>query len=622
MRRACASHVGQAVNEGRRYRVICPIGKGGFGTVYRAELMGEQGFSKVVALKILNPNMENAEEVAQRFRDEARMLGLVRHRAIIQVDSLVRLRGRWTVVMECVEGADLRQVLREGALPIAAAAQMAGEVAAALDAAYNCVGPDGYPLRLLHRDIKPGNVRITPMGEVKLLDFGIARADFVRREAFTHALQFGSDEYMSPERHDLIDGPEGDVYALGAVLFEAVTGEAFGRTFSREERHRERHAERMVFLAEQLEDGAGPFRDLISQMLEYEAEDRPKIGEVERRCWELQRDLPGERLRDWARGVVGSILVQRVDISGDDLSGATLIETIAAPRVQNALGEDLPEPSETIRESWSPVGAGETAEAAQDPAPPAEESSEFEEEELTDEDLQWRPRRALPLLFAVGLGLPLVLGTLIWALWPDAEPEAPPEPVPRVENQGPSAAMDPVEAGTVKAGAAFTLSGTVSDPDHPSGELRVSWLQGEQELCGESAVADDGAVACEAVFEAGEQEIELHVRDPEGAEALASLTLQVLPRKKGRKRKEPVGEGGGVKAPPAGARVSVVGDAKRVLFVSGAGRFGPGRVPAGAYTVKADFGEGELMVAGQVQVVAGKDLVLSCDEMFTRCQAQ
>ena len=156
------------MNENRRYEVLGVLGRGGFGTVYRAQLLGQGGFRKAVALKVLNPDMTGVAEVASRLRDEARILGLVRHRALVQVDGLVQLDGRWAVVMEYVPGVDLRVLLRGGPVPVGPALEVAGEVAGALNAAYSAKGPDGSPLRLLHRDIKPGNVLVTAMGEVKV----------------------------------------------------------------------------------------------------------------------------------------------------------------------------------------------------------------------------------------------------------------------------------------------------------------------------------------------------------------------------------------------------------------------------------------------------------------------
>ena len=89
----------------RGFRFHEVIGQGGFGTVYRAERLGEGGFTKQVAVKVLSHTLpEGGEEIARRFRDEARVLGIVRHRAIVQVDSLLQLEGSWAVVMELGPG--------------------------------------------------------------------------------------------------------------------------------------------------------------------------------------------------------------------------------------------------------------------------------------------------------------------------------------------------------------------------------------------------------------------------------------------------------------------------------------------------------------------------------------
>ena len=310
----------------RAYHVKSTLGKGGFGTVYRAELKGEGGFTKSVALKVLNADMEGLDEIAQRMRDEARVLGLVRHRAIVQVDGLVRLNGRWTIVMEFVNGVDLKVLAEKFVVPPGPALEMAGEIAGALHAAWTSPGPSGAPLSILHRDIKPSNAQLTALGEVKVLDFGIARADFEGREAVTRSLTFGSLEYMAPERMDLIDTPAGDVYALGSVLYELLAGQMLGKTSINPKRHDERLEERLLALQGKLSAGSEPLIDLLRDMLAYEHEGRPDARDVERQCARLRRNWPEPMLRDWAEDVVPALIAQRPAMDADDFTGSTLYE--------------------------------------------------------------------------------------------------------------------------------------------------------------------------------------------------------------------------------------------------------------------------------------------------------
>jgi len=326
------------VREGRSYKVLRTLGVGGFGTVYHAELQGESGFRKQVALKVLNPDMSNHDEVARRFRDEARMLGLVRHSAIVQVDGLVWLKDRWAVVMEYVEGMDLRSILEDEALPVGPALAIAAEVAEALHIAYHQEGADGQQLKLLHRDIKPSNIQITPSGEVKILDFGTARAEFSDREAKTRSLYFGTMDYMAPERLDFIDGPEGDVYALGTVLYETLIGERLGKTSPNAKRHLAHLTERMNHFWQQTQGQSEALYKLVAEMLSFEPEHRPTAKDVERRCADLQRSLNSQRIRDWATHKLPSLMAVRSPVDGDDLTGSTLFERSGAPSLSDASG--------------------------------------------------------------------------------------------------------------------------------------------------------------------------------------------------------------------------------------------------------------------------------------------
>ncbi|MBK7759699.1 MAG: serine/threonine protein kinase [Deltaproteobacteria bacterium] len=198
----------------RRYQIMEPIGQGSFGSVYRARLLAESGFTKDVAVKILRPEVSGRADLTQRLRDEARLLGLLRHRAILQVDGLVRIEAGWAMVMEYIEGVNLMEATADKRLPLPVALEIIAEVASALHAAWAQPGPDGRPLRLIHRDIKPSNLQLTATGSVKLLDFGVARADF-QRESSSNLMLVGSFGYMAPERLDSVDGAEGRHLRLG-----------------------------------------------------------------------------------------------------------------------------------------------------------------------------------------------------------------------------------------------------------------------------------------------------------------------------------------------------------------------------------------------------------------------
>ncbi len=326
---------------GRRYHVHEVLGRGGFGTVYRAELLSAGGFSKWVALKVLNDDLGRRPEIVQRLRDEARVLGLLRHRAIVQVDDLIELGGRWAVVMEYVEGVTLAELIASVEVPPRVAVEIAEEVAGALFAAYEQPSRGGRPLALLHRDIKPSNLQITPGGEVKLLDFGIARASFDGREAQTRAVMMGSRPYMSPDRLDLEDTHGGDVYALAISLCEAITGEHPEPTTIHPERHAAHSAALLASVRARVDDE--PLLALLADCLQYEVEDRPTARELERRLRQVRANLKGPWLRDWAEQAVMPALSAR-ELSRDGLSGEVLQGVLGTGGAEPTLAPPLTEP--------------------------------------------------------------------------------------------------------------------------------------------------------------------------------------------------------------------------------------------------------------------------------------
>ncbi|MCA9567540.1 MAG: serine/threonine protein kinase, partial [Myxococcales bacterium] len=300
-------------DESRRYRILEVVGEGGFGKVYRARLEGAEGFAKDVAIKLLSDD-EAPEIVLQRFRDESRILGLVRDRAIVTVDPPTRLDGRWAVVMEFVDGVNCQVLMKRTPLPPRTAMEIVQEVARALDNVYNQEGPDGTPLHLVHRDIKPGNIQVTPSGTVKILDFGIARAEFQARESKTTTHIGGTFGYIAPERLHGEEGPASDVYSLGIVLGALVTGR----------RCTTKNRTKIEEWVAQDEDLAKVWA-LSKRMAHVDPEERPSAREVEDECAALGPTLRGEPLRRWAEQNVQA----KPDFIEDHLIGNVLTETMA-----------------------------------------------------------------------------------------------------------------------------------------------------------------------------------------------------------------------------------------------------------------------------------------------------
>ncbi|HHO53102.1 MAG TPA: hypothetical protein ENK18_20065 [Deltaproteobacteria bacterium] len=294
------------------FRIQSCVGRGGFGEVYKGVMSRGGGLEVDVAIKLLRPDLKPNDQGLQRLRDEGRLLGRLTHPTILRVYDLVTLDGRAALVTEYVAGDDLGQLLTDEVLPARAVYEVIAQVAAALDAAWSWPSvTDGKPMHLVHRDIKPDNIRIDPNGVVKLLDFGIARAGTIEREAQTSSdVIMGSAQYLAPER--LVQqeiGPESDIFALGCTMFEALTAEAlFARKSMRQmyllmvepRRYEEFVADRCTTWRERL--GSDRALALIKAMTAYRKADRPRAAEVAARCDLISDGIPGPTLTQWSRG--------------------------------------------------------------------------------------------------------------------------------------------------------------------------------------------------------------------------------------------------------------------------------------------------------------------------------
>ncbi len=296
----------------QRLEFLGALGKGGFGSIYLANLRGTDGFVRRVAVKVLRyAGTEDAALVA-RQRDEARLLGLLSHESIVQVIDQATVLGRPAVIMEYVEGVDMHELSRllrsrQVAFSPRAAFEVIAAVAGALDVAWSSVSPlTQHPLHVVHRDIKPGNILLTVRGGVKVLDFGIARAEF-DRDGVSRSIAFGTPSYMAPEfwQQEPI-GHAYDIYALGVTLIELLSGQPADRA-PMEAGRAERFFEDQLSRLDLPDSAAG----LILDMVAFDVAQRCSAAAVQERALELVPVLPGAPLAREARAWVPELLDAR-----------------------------------------------------------------------------------------------------------------------------------------------------------------------------------------------------------------------------------------------------------------------------------------------------------------------
>jgi serine/threonine protein kinase len=207
------------------YRLLGEIGRGGMGVVWKAE---DTTLGRLVAIKILPDDVARSPERLARFEREARLLASLNHPHVAQIHSLEEEQGVRFLVLEMVEGQTLQELMNRGPMSLDATLRIAEQVARGLEAAHGS--------GVIHRDIKPSNIKVTPAGQVKLLDFGLAKNWAPSSEDSSEGLTLsrslteagavmGTAAYMSPEqwRGRSVD-KRADIWAFGCVLYEMLTG--------------------------------------------------------------------------------------------------------------------------------------------------------------------------------------------------------------------------------------------------------------------------------------------------------------------------------------------------------------------------------------------------------------
>lgn len=544
-----------------RFELIERLGKGGAGSVWRARLWGRHGITRNVALKVVEAG---DQAVLCRVRDEARLLGLLQHRALVQVQDLVELEGgRWGMVMELLEGVDLQGLTAMGPVPFGVLLDIVSEVADALDCALKTRDMSGRPLGLTHRDVKPANLLMCADGRVKLLDFGVARANISTRESVTlQGELWGTLGYMSPERLHGEDTPAVDVYALGVVMYELALRQRFGRASLAVQEHDGRLADarRRLVLARAPEG----FIALTLAMLDFYPASRPDAAQVRDRARALRVSNPEPVLSVWAGKVVPYARQARLSRLAPTEPPAELWTVTPPPIV--------------------PVEAPPSAPVPTLPTAPAPSSGTVPmvrplAASLVGEDLGRILLVALVLLGGT-------LGALRLA-WPVRAPQPPQggvavaEPAPVVQATVESAPLGQLDTATV--GAPEAALGAVEDAPPAPAPAPV-----RPPTRSRAAPVSRSLVQVSAAPEEAPPPTVVVIRAPASAEAM------------------------GV--------VRVSGEVVEAVARSAAGEWRlPGVVPEGTYTLMARFDDGPLELAGVLRVRADQTLRVRCDPATRAC---
>jgi serine/threonine-protein kinase len=212
-----------------RYSLIRRIAQGGMAQIFLAVQRGPHGFEKVAVLKVILPELCTNDEFVKMFLDEARIAANLDHNNVVRVYDFGELNGQYYIAMEHLPGEDLSSVLQQSRrssspLPIDTVADIVLGAATGLHFAHELKDARGRLMNVVHRDVSPSNIIVTYPGNVKLVDFGIARAESNAVKTDAGTLK-GKIAYVSPEqaRGEALDR-RSDVWALGTVLYELLTG--------------------------------------------------------------------------------------------------------------------------------------------------------------------------------------------------------------------------------------------------------------------------------------------------------------------------------------------------------------------------------------------------------------
>ena len=227
----------EEIVDNNRFRLVRKITEGGMGSVYEAVLFGVDGFQKTVAIKTVLESLSTNAEFVEMFIGEAKLVADLVHQNICQVYQLGKVGNRYYIAMEYITGVDLEHFIENhvaagSCVPPELGAFIISRVCRGLEYAHNKRDRQGDLLGVVHRDVSPKNIMISTEGEVKLTDFGVAKARNLMKDQEGKVL-LGKAQYMSPEQAKLLPtDARSDLFSLGVVMFELLTNRKLFRADS------------------------------------------------------------------------------------------------------------------------------------------------------------------------------------------------------------------------------------------------------------------------------------------------------------------------------------------------------------------------------------------------------
>jgi serine/threonine protein kinase len=397
------------------YQLLVPIGAGGMGRVWVARELNAPGRTRLVAVKTALAEEGASESFYRVLFDEARIASLLTHPNVCTIHGAERDRGVVYLTMDYSDGGSLRELLDaipERRLEIPTAARIVARVCSGLHAAHELLGEDGEPLHVVHRDVSPQNILISTTGQVRLTDFGVAKARGQIHAPTQTGEVKGKLSYMAPEQVTTRDiDRRADIFALGCVLYEATVGE---RPYA--------GGDALATLYQLLEE---PLTPPSTKSPGYP----PELEKIIMRAMARDREARFATAEELGRALERFLLTEKAMVSDAriaDLVKKTLSDSIA--RRSSAIAEAIQfvEDERTRVRVQAAAGADAAAAEASSPKPPGPPPPVPVDPTLSGTSLTGlRPKRSQRVVL-VAAGSALALGAAVFALTrPPTVPEVP-----------------------------------------------------------------------------------------------------------------------------------------------------------------------------------------------------